>query len=142
MRRASTPTMARLVLDSGGLGALCGTSHQARERLRWISRHLGDVLIPTGILVECVTGDGGRDAEINRIVRILLGDEAAFVGGDERTARRAGALRFAARSDDGIDALVAAVAVGDGSPAVVLTSDPIDLARLVAEAPNVAVRKV
>lgn len=142
MRRARTPTMARLVLDSGGLSALCGGAHQARERLRWITRHLGDVLIPTAVLVECVTGDGARDAEVNRILHILVRDEATFVGADEPTARRAGSLRYAARSDDGIDALVAAVAVGDGSPAVVLTSDPHDLERLVARAPNVAVRKV
>lgn len=142
MRRASSPSPLRLVLDSGGLSALCGRSHEARERLRWISRHLGDVEIPTAVLVECITGDGARDAETNRILRILLGDEAAFVGSDEPTARRAGTLRFAARGDDGIDALVAAVAVGDGSAAVILTSDPHDLARLVAGAPNVAVRKV
>jgi predicted nucleic acid-binding protein len=134
--------MARLVLDSGGLSALCGGSHQARERLRWISRHLGDVLIPTAVLVECVTGDGARDAEINRILHILVRDDAAFAGSDEPTARLAGALRYAARSDDGVDALVAAVAVGDGSAAVILTSDPHDLERLVARAPNVAVRRV
>jgi hypothetical protein len=134
--------MARLVLDSGGLSALCGTSHQARERLRWISRHLGDVLIPAAVLVECVTGDGGRDAEINRVLGVLVRDDAELVGADEVTARRAGALRYRARTDDGIDALVAAVAAGDGSPAVVLTSDPHDLTRLLAGAPNVAVRKV
>ncbi len=134
--------MVRLVLDSGGLSALCGTSHHARERLRWNSRHLGEVMVPTAVLVECATGDGGRDAEVNRILGILVGDDAEYAGVDERTARRAGALRYAAKSDDGIDALVAAVAVGDGSPTVVLTSDPHDLSRLVARAPNVAVRTV
>jgi len=60
----------------------------------------------------------------------------------EETARRAGRLRFLARSDDGIDALVAAEAVGDGSPAVVLTSDPDDLRRLLVRDPQVHVRKV
>jgi hypothetical protein len=49
---------------------------------------------------------------------------------DEATARRAGRLRHLAKADDGIDALGAAAAVGDGSPAVVLTSDPKDLGRL------------
>jgi hypothetical protein len=51
-------------------------------------------------------------------------------------------LRFVAGSDDGIDALVAAAAVGDGSPAVVLTSDPGDLERLLEAEPRVHVRKV
>jgi hypothetical protein len=51
-------------------------------------------------------------------------------------------LRYRAQSDDGIDELVAAVAVGDGSPAVVLTSDPRDLERLLAHAPHVKVRAV
>ena len=61
---------------------------------------------------------------------------------DEVIARRAGGLRFRAGTDDGIDALVAAVAVGDGSPCVVLTTDPDDLGRLLSEHPQVAVRAV
>ena len=61
---------------------------------------------------------------------------------DEETARRAGRLRFRAKTDDGIDALVAAAAVGDGSPAVVLTSDPTDLERLLSRDRNVHVRVV
>ncbi len=98
--------------------------------------------IPTAVQVECTTGSGARDAELNRILRILLGEEARLVGADEETARRAGALRYAARGDDGVDALVAAVALGDGSPAMVLTQDPRDLRRLVAGASRVAVRTV
>ena len=60
----------------------------------------------------------------------------------ETTARLAGKLRFAAKSDDGIDALVAATAVGDGSPSVLLTSDPHDLEQLLKHQPHVHVRKV
>jgi hypothetical protein len=61
---------------------------------------------------------------------------------DEATARRAGSLRFRAKTDDGIDALVAAAAVGDGSPAVVLTSDPGDLERLLQDHAQVSVQRV
>jgi hypothetical protein len=57
-------------------------------------------------------------------------------------ARRAGALRFRAKTDDGIDALVAAAAAADDSPAVVLTSDPDDLARLLRDHRQVSVRRV
>ena len=55
---------------------------------------------------------------------------------------RPGSLRYRAGSDDGIDALVAAAAVGDGSPVVVLTSDPRDLERLLAREPQIYVRAV
>ena len=61
---------------------------------------------------------------------------------DESTARRAGRLRYLAGSDDGIDALVGAAAIGDGSPAVVLTSDPDDLGRLLVQDKQVIVKAV
>ena len=51
---------------------------------------------------------------------------------DEATARLAGKLRYRAKTDDGIDALVAAAAAGSGKPCVLLTSDPEDLGRLLA----------
>jgi hypothetical protein len=38
--------------------------------------------------------------------------------------------------------LVASAAVGDGSPAVVLTSDPDDLTRLVQAERNVTIQRV
>jgi hypothetical protein len=61
---------------------------------------------------------------------------------NEATARLAGALRYRAKSDDGIDALVAAAAVGDGSRCVLLTSDPDDLSRSLASHPTVTVERV
>jgi predicted nucleic acid-binding protein len=70
------------------------------------------------------------------------GAAGQMVAPDETTARRAGELRYRARSDDGIDALVAAAAVGDGSPAVLLTSDPDDLERLLGSEPQVSVQRV
>lgn len=134
--------LGRLVLDSGALSALCGRAHDARARLKWVTDHLGDVVIPAPVLVECITGHGPRDAEVNRIIEVLLGEEAVLVDADENTARLAGALRYRARTDDGIDALVAAVAVGDGSDAIVLTSDPKDLKRLLVSESHVQVRSV
>ena len=104
--------------------------------------HLGDVVIPAPVLVECTTGHGPRDAEVDRIIEILRGEDAVLVDVDEDTARRAGALRYRAGIDDGIDALVAAIAVGDGSEARLLTSDPKDLQRLLVSEPHVTVRRV
>jgi predicted nucleic acid-binding protein len=80
-----------------------------------------------------------RDAEVDRI---LARRDAALVAPDETTARVAGRLRHAGDGDDGIDALVAAVALGDGSAAVVLTSDPRDLERLLARQRRIKVRAV
>jgi hypothetical protein len=134
--------VSRVVLDSGGLTALVGGSHEARERLRWVATQEGDIIVPTPILVECITGDGARDAEVNRILGVLERSEAVLESPDEDLARRAGALRFEADGDDGIDALVAASAVGDGSPCLVLTSDPSDLERLLDRESHVHVRKV
>ena len=141
-KRRTTSRFTRCVLDSGGLTALGGGSHDARGLLRWVADHRGRARVPTPVLVECTTGDGARDAEVNRVLGFLARAEAVIVAPDEETARRAGRLRFLARSDDGIDALVAAEAIGDGSPAVVLTSDPDDLRRLLVRDPQVHVRKV
>lgn len=141
-RKKAEPARPRCVLDSGGLTALVGGSHRAREWLRWIVEHDGAITIPTPVLVECTTGDAGRDAEVNRVVAVLQRAAGALEAPTEVIARRAGTLRHRAGHDDGIDALVAAAAVGDGSPAVILTSDPDDLGRLLEREPQVQIRKV
>jgi hypothetical protein len=140
-KRAKAPR-ARCVLDSGGLTSLIGGSQRARAWLRWVAEHDGMICVPTPVLVECTTGDGARDAEINRILGILERAAGVMKAPDETTARRAGRLRYLARSDDGIDALVAAEAVGGGSPAVLLTSGPDDLGRLLQHERQVLVQRV
>lgn len=119
-----------------------GRSQRARAWLRWIVTHGGEVVVPTPVLVECVTGDGARDAEVNRILGVLGRGKGTMRAPNEATARLAGALRFAARSDDGIDGLVAAEAAAEPRPSVLLTSDAGDLSRLLVDAPQVAVRRV
>jgi hypothetical protein len=141
-RRRAAPTQPRCVLDSGGLSVLVGGSQRARAWLRWIVEHEGTITVPTPVLVEATTGDAGRDAEVNRILEILERSASVLRAPDEAVARRAGRLRFRAGGDDGIDALVAAEAAGDGSPCVLLTSDPDDLGRLLAEEQNVLVQAV
>jgi predicted nucleic acid-binding protein len=132
----------RCVLDSGGLTGLVGGSQRAREWLRWVLEHDGAICVPTPILAESTTGDGARDAEVNRVLGVLERAATVLQAPDEATARRAGRLRYLAKSDDGIDALVAAAAVADGSPAVLLTSDPRDLERLLHNEQQVGVRAV
>lgn len=141
-RSPRRPVRPRCVLDSGGLTALIGGSQRAREWLRWVVEHDGHIEVPTPILVESTTGNGARDAEVNRVLGILARAAAVLQAPDEAVARRAGRLRFLAGSDDGIDALVAAAAVANGSPVVLLTSDRDDLERLLQNDPQVHVRKV
>lgn len=140
--RRRAQALPRCVLDSGGVSALIGRSQSARAWLRWIVTHGGDVVVPTPVLVECTTGQASRDAEVNRVLGVLDQFGTALRAPDEATARRAGALRFAARSDDGIDALVAAEAARESRASVILTSDPKDLEWLLADSPHVSVRRV
>lgn len=141
-RSKTRAALPRCVLDSGGLTALTGGGHEARAWLRWLVEHDGVIRVPTPVLVECTTGDGARDAEVNRVLGILDRIAKVLEAPDEATARCGGKLRYRARLDDGIDALVAAAAIGDGSPAVLLTSDPKDLQRLLADVPGVHIRVV
>ncbi|MGO9837556.1 MAG: hypothetical protein ACLP1X_25475 [Polyangiaceae bacterium] len=67
---------------------------------------------------------------------------ASLVSARTLTALVGGSQRYLAKTDDGIDALVVATAVGDGSPTVVLTSDPDDLERLLQRDGQVSVRAV
>lgn len=130
---------SRCVLDSGGLTALVGRSQRARAWFRWIVEHDGEIIVPTPILVETTTGDGARDAEINRVLGVLTSIEGRIVPPDEQIARRAGRLRHRAKTDDGIDALVAATATTRPAPCVLLTSDVGDLSRLLVDEANVTV---
>ena len=118
-----------------------GRSQRSRTWLRWIVEQGGIVELPTPVLVEVTTGDA-RDADVNRVVGVLARAGAILASPDEITARRAGALRYRTKTDDVIDALVAAAAVGDGTPCVLLTSDPGDLGRLLADEPQVVVTTV
>ncbi len=129
-RRKPERRVGAVVLDSGGLSALTGASARARTWLRFALEDDRDVIVSTVVLAESTTEDGARDAEVNRILRKLGRD--SVVAPSERTARIAGGLRFRAKASDGIDALVAAAAVENGPPCVVLTSDPRDISKLLA----------
>jgi len=141
-RAAARSAAKYVVLDSSGLSGLIGRSERARAQLRWVVEHGGSVLVPSPVLAETITGQSGRDSEINRILGVLQRGRNAIVAPDEATARLAGRLRFQAGTDDGIDALVAAAAALAGGPSVLLTSDADDLLRLLAGYPTVAVRIV
>jgi hypothetical protein len=127
--------MARLVLDSGGVSSLAERSHRASALIaRLRDDDLWPPVVPAPVLVECLTGKVGRDAGANRLLQWCLVEERIT----EALARRAAALRFAARRGSAVDALVVAVAEPDG---MVLTSDLGDLRALATHSRGVIVER-
>lgn len=127
--------MPVFVLDAGGLSRLAERSLRASALLAALRR--GDLwppLVPSPVLVECLTGHPGRDANVNRLLRTCNVEERVSAV----LVRRAAALRFAARRGSAVDALVVASAEPDG---VVLTSDLGDLRALAAHARGVTVER-
>ena len=91
--------------------------------------------VPSVVLVECLQGHAGRDANENRFLKTC--DVASAV--PEALARRAALLRRLAHRGSAVDALVVAFAEPDGT---VLTSDPDDLEALAAHANGVSIERV
>ncbi len=92
-------------------------------------------MVPAVVLVECLTGDGSRDAGENRLLKTCEVVERL----PESLARRASLLRTRARRGSAVDALVVAAAEPGGT---VLTSDAADLRRLAAHAQQVGIQVV
>jgi hypothetical protein len=125
-----------LVLDSGGVTRLAERSRDAVE-LMIAYRHEGlwPPRVPAAVLIECLQGHSGRDANANRFLKACDIVEAI----PESLARRAALLRRLARRGSAVDALVVASAEPGGT---VLTSDPGDLAALAAHAEAVSIERV
>ncbi len=127
--------MPVFVLDAGGLSRLAERSLRASALLAALRREdLWPPLVPSPVLVECLTGHPGRDANVNRLLRTCNVEERVSAV----LVRRAAALRFAARRGSAVDALVVASAEPDG---VVLTSDLRDLRALAAHSRGVTVER-
>jgi len=125
-----------LILDSGAVSRLAEHSRDSlalilalREEGLWPPR------VPSVVLVECLQGHAGRDANENRFLKICEIAEAI----PESLARRAALLRRLARRGSAVDALVVASAEPGGT---VLTSDPDDLEALAGHADDVVIERV
>jgi predicted nucleic acid-binding protein len=117
-----------LVLDSGALSALAQKDEALRVTFREALKRGATIVVPTAVIAESLTGEGSRDARVNR----FLGS-TALAELDETLARRAAHLRHTlrARRAGTIDAIV--VATADEFPGtVLLTTDPNDLRPLAA----------
>lgn len=113
-----------LILDSGGVGALAGQRARLAELRR---RGIWPPKVPTVVMTESLTGDHRRDFHENQLLGMCQ-----VLPVTEQIARHAALLRTATKRAAEIsatDAIVVAFAVGYPG-AVVLTSDPADLADL------------
>lgn len=126
----------KVVLDSSGVSWLAQRSSRAAAVIGELrTAGLWPALVPAPVLVECLTGQAGRDASANRLLKSC--DVVTDL--PQALARRCARLRFEARRGSAVDAIVIGVAEPNG---VVLTSDPRDLSALAQVATEVSIRAV
>lgn len=122
-----------LVLDAGGVSRLAERSPRALALLTALrGQGLWPPLVPSIVLVECLTGRPERDVGTNRFLKTC--DVRPELGG--RFVRRAAEIRHQARRGSAVDAVVVATAEPGGT---VLSGDVGDLQALAAQADAVAV---
>ena len=125
-----------LVLDSGAVTRLAERSARAAALIAAFRREgLWPPVVPSVVLVECLTGDGSRDAAQHRFLRACDVDETIPL----LLARRAAWLRARARTGSAVDAIVTAVAEPGGT---ILTGDLTDLQALAEYASDVTIEPI
>ncbi len=122
-----------LVLDSGAVTRLAERSAALITAFR--AAGLWPPVVPSMVLIECLTGDGSRDAAQHRFLRTCDVAETVPVP----LARRAAWLRGRAHKGSAVDALITAAAEPGGT---VLTGDPADLQALAAYASSVTIETI
>ena len=127
--------MSALVLDSGGVTRLARRNADALARIQAFRKEgLWPPIVPSIVLVECLTGKQRTDVNVNRFLKTCEIVERV----PEGLARRAAALRAQARTGSAVDALVVEVAEPGGD---VLGSDLGDLRALAAHATDVRIHR-
>ena len=127
--------MSALILDSGGVTRLARRNVDALARILAFRREgLWPPIVPSIVLVECLTGKQRTDATVNRFLKTCEIVERV----PEGIARRAAVLRAQARTGSAVDALVVAVAEPGGD---VLGGDLGDLRALAAYATDVRIHR-
>jgi predicted nucleic acid-binding protein len=119
-----------LVLDAQGIVRLAEADTSVMARASRADALGGNIVTAASTLAEVLRG-GARDARIHRILR-----RVTVVEIDKSLGRKAGELLGATGMSGHrctVDALLAAVALAQRRPVILLTSDPDDLARLTEE---------
>ena len=121
-----------LVLDAQGIVKLAAGDPAVRALVQTAHRRYDNVVTAASTLAEVLRG-GGADARIHRILQRVtvasIDKEAGCKAGELLGATGLSGHRFA------VDAMLAVVALAQPRPALLLTSDPDDMARLTEE-PN------
>ena len=121
-----------LVLDSGAVTALGRRDRQTAARIVALrQRGLWPPILPAVVLIDSLTGNRVRDALVNRTVALSVVHPL-----EESLARRAAQLRGRARAGSAVDACVVVTAELLG--ALVITGNPVELARLSHHADGVS----
>ncbi len=124
-----------MLLDSGAVSQVAQNRGKAVVLVRTLVDRGWSLAVPAVVLVECLTGDPGRDANSNRFVRAVDN----VVVSDEQDARLAAGLRYKTHNPSVVDALVSAGARRTPGACIILTTDPDDLTRQVRGASHVRV---
>lgn len=119
-----------LVLDAQGLVKLAAGDPAVRALAQTAHQRYNNVVTAASTLAEVLRG-GAADARMHRILQRLT---VASI--DKATGRKAGELLGATGLSGhrcAVDAMLAVVALAQPRPALLLTSDPDDMARLTEE---------
>lgn len=127
--------MSLLVLDSGGVTRLARRSVEALAQIQALrEEELWPPVVPSIVLVECLTGRQRTDTNVNRFLKTCQILERL----PEGLGRRAAALRAQAHTGSAVDAIVVAVAEPGGA---VLSGDLVDLRALASHAEGVSIHR-
>ena len=121
-----------LVLDAQGLVKLAAGDPAVRALVQTAHQRYNNVVTAASTLAEVLRG-GASDARMHRVLQ-----RVTVASIDKAVGRKAGELLGATGLSGhrcAVDAMLAAVALVQRRPAVLLTSDPDDMARLTEE-PN------
>jgi predicted nucleic acid-binding protein len=119
-----------LVLDAQGLVKLAAGDPAVRALVQTAHQRYNNVVTAASTLTEVLRG-GAADARMQRILQ-----RVTVASIDEAAGRKAGELLGAtglAGHRCAVDAMLAVVALAQPRPALLLTSDPDDMARLTEE---------
>jgi predicted nucleic acid-binding protein len=121
-----------LVLDAQGLAKLAAGDPAVRALVQTAHQRYDNVVTAASTLAEVLRG-GAADARMHRVL-----ERVTVASIDKAVGRKAGELLGATGLSGhrcAVDAMLAAVALAQRRPALLLTSDPDDMARLTEE-PN------
>jgi hypothetical protein len=128
--------LSLLILDSGGVSRLSRQGQDAAAVIAVLKRDgIWPPVVPTAVLVECLSSRQRTDALTNRFLKTCEVTEEL----PQHLARRAASLRALAQRGSAVDAILVALAEPGGT---VLSGDIADLRALAAHAEDVIILRV